>query len=344
MRLTVEDFRASDPPTDFAVPGLGIACGPINMLVGESFVSKSMVTFSAGLAVALGRPVWGRWDSVKGPWLHLDLEQGRRQTKNRILRMARGMGLQDEDLFDLVAQGDVAVDIFPDVRLDSHNATAIFTRLFEGFRLITIDSLRPIAGRVDENSSSIRNYLDVLAAASDVSRASAWLIHHTGKPEADPKKAPDRRHMARGSSGIRDALQTQLVATGEGWGRALVTHEKTRELRDTVQPFMLLTLDVEAEDDPSWGLVVECVDPVIDLGEGGGSGGSKDASPSPQDRLREVIRLSPGGVFAGPKAALQEACKLGTKPFENAVFVLTTTGELVREKHSSGLRWSLRGK
>jgi len=231
--LTADEFFAAETVESLPVPHLGIGPGPVTGVVGQTYAGKSITTCSLGISIATGKPLWGTWRVQQGVWLHTD-EQGRRQTKKLIHRLARGQGVSDEELRALIACGTIRIAILPDLRLTTDKATEHFRRLFEGVRMVTCDSLRPMLGGVDENSSQVRGYMDALSSASEASGATVTLIHHGGKTPVDGS-ARTRKEMSRGSSAIIDEFQTMLVLSKKkGDPVTLVSHEKDRALGGTV--------------------------------------------------------------------------------------------------------------
>jgi hypothetical protein len=224
-------------------------------------VGKTIVALALGMAIALGRPLWELWNVSRGPWLHLDYEQGRRHTKARIHRLARGFGVSDEELRELIEVGTVRIVVMPDLRLTTPNATDHFRRVFDGVRLVTCDSLRVMLGGIDENSSQVRALMSAISSASDATGAAVALIHHAGKTRTDGDRS--RKEMARGSSAIVDELQSMFVMSKKRDERVtLVTHEKDRELGgETVADFGLRIDDVATDNgDPKGALRVAYVD------------------------------------------------------------------------------------
>jgi Mn-dependent DtxR family transcriptional regulator len=257
--MTADEFFAVESAANLVVPALGICPGPPTGLVGQAYVGKTIVALAAGMAVALGRELWGTWRVQQGAWLHLDYEQGRRHTKARVRRLARAFGVSDDEVRALIATGIIRIAVHPELRLTTAKAADHYTRAFEGVRFVTCDSLRPMLGGVDENSSQVRAMLGVLSLASDRSGAAVALIHHGGKTPLQGERA--RKETPRGSSGIVDEFQSLFVMTKKkGDPVALVTHEKDRELGEPAADFGLRIDDVADERDPKWGLRVSHVD------------------------------------------------------------------------------------
>lgn len=247
--LDHDELYAPDPPADLLVPGLGICAGPCTGYFGQSFVGKSICTMALGLAVSLGLDLWGKWPVRRGPWVHLDYEQGRRRTKKIVQRLTAGLGLTLED-----TRGHLRAAIYPPVNLTTKDAVDHYARAFDGCAVATLDALRGLTPGIDENSSEIRDYMGVLRLASEKTGCVPLLNHNAGKPPPVGQRA--RKHEGRGSSGIFDECQTVLVATGSKGEPSLVTHEKDRELGRTVEDFFLRIFDVEVDGDPMGGIGV----------------------------------------------------------------------------------------
>ncbi|MDP9037369.1 MAG: AAA family ATPase [Myxococcota bacterium] len=282
--MTADEFFTAESAADLVVPSLGICPGPPTGLVGQAYVGKTITALSFGMSVALGKDLWGIWSVSQGPWLHMDYEQGRRHTKNRIHRLARGFGVSDEELRSLIADGAIRIAVMPDLRLGTEHAVDHYKRTFQGVRLVTCDSLRVMLGGVDENSSQVRSLISVLSVASDTTGAAVGLIHHGGKTPLDGERA--RKETPRGSSGIVDELQSLFVMTKKkGEAVALVTHEKDRELGEPVADFGLRIDDVPTDDgDLKGGLRVVHVDRDQVKGK------ARDDSEAKFSRVAESIR------------------------------------------------------
>lgn len=225
------DLWAPEPDAELVVPGLGIAPGPVHAVVGSWYTGKTLFLMSLGLAVASGRDAFGMWKVRRGRWVHFDYEMGRRHIKRYLQRLARGMHLHPDDL-----QDRVSVRSLPRLTLTTEGAADLFAEILDGAALVTIDPLRSAARGIDENSSEIRDPIDLIASVSEKTRCPVMLLHHAGKAT----EGAVRRDTGRGSSSINDAAQTKFVLTAKEKGAPiLVSHEKTRELTQTIPDFYL---------------------------------------------------------------------------------------------------------
>jgi hypothetical protein len=252
--LSDEEVFRKEAPSILVVPALGLAPGPPSGIFGQGYVGKTIIAMSLGLAVALGRPLWGLYSVRQGSYVHFDYEQGRRLTKIRIQRLAAGLGASKEDL-----AGRLKVAIYPRLNLTTPAAEDHYSRVLEGHTIAVIDALKGITPGIDENSSHIRDYLAALSRASERTGCALVLLHHAGKTPVAGERP--RKESGRGSSAIFDECQSVFVITAKKGEPALVSHEKDRELGMTVADFGLSIEDVPTDDgNPKGGLRVAHLD------------------------------------------------------------------------------------
>jgi len=306
-----DDLFSVEPKNEnLVVPELGIGAGPPIGFFGQGFVGKTIMSMALGMAVALGKQAWGRFAVRQGTWVHFDYEQGRRETKKRVQRLATGFGIGKEELRDRMK-----VAIYPSVNLTTTDAVKHYIEAMTGATIATIDALKGITPGVEENSSSMRDYMRILSVASEETGCAVILIHHAGK--TDPKKA--RKEMGRGSSAIYDECQSVFVVTGDKDEDKRVTHEKDRELGETAPEFGLRFEDIEDDmlsDD------AENVSPDL-CGTGRGLRVVVVSGVQEQQMDRIVRYLtSSGGAFQGSKSDLVKALEMNRSDFFKAIGTL----------------------
>jgi hypothetical protein len=282
--IDFDELFTPEPPSNLVIPGLGIGAGPANLYVGQAFLGKSLTVLSAGLCVAAGRRFLGVHTVRRGRWLHLDHEMGRRHVKRYIVRLMLGMGIDREEL-----RGNIAVSVYPRLNLTTADAADLYTRLFDGFDIVTADALKGLTPGVDENSSEIREYMRHLAHASEKTRAAVFLTHHAGKTPIGGKRP--RKESGRGSSAIFDEAQTWFTATGEKGEPVFVTHEKTRELATPVPNFGLRIEDVEINGDRLAGLRLVHLE-AEQLRDAAGPTGGDEKFEALKSSILEVVRTN----------------------------------------------------
>ncbi len=229
--IPFDELWTTEPDAELVIPALGIAPGPVHTVIGSWYTGKTLFLMSMGIAVASGKSLFGVWGTRRGRWVHFDYEMGRRHIKRYLQRLVRGMGVAPEDL-----RGQVSIRSLPQLNLTTDGASELYEEILTGASLVTIDPLRSAARGADENKSEFREHLDLIASVSEKARCPVVLLHHAGKPN----EGAERRHTGRGTSAIDDAAQTKFVLSAKKKGAPiLVSHEKTRELTQTLGDFYL---------------------------------------------------------------------------------------------------------
>ena len=315
------------PPADanLLVPGLGIAAGPPTLLIGQGYAGKSIACQSAGLSIAMGRPLWGVHACRRARFLHLDYEQGLRVTGRRWQRRARGAGIDPEDL-----RGWLDAAILPRLNLTSPEAVDAFAHLFDGFGAVMVDALKGSTPGVDENDSGIRDYMGVLSRASERTGCVVLLVHHAGKTPLAGSRP--RKEAARGSSGIFDECQTVFVMTAEKGQPAVVSHEKDRELGTTVPDFGLRIEDVAIDGNAKAGLRVVHMDRA-----------ELEASAEKElaRRVWSAVRaLAPNATTT----TIRERVNVSASDTISALRRLEVAGHLVASGNGAGTTWQISTK
>jgi hypothetical protein len=248
--LGVSDLATELPPIPWICEGIGLAPGAVSLVAGYGYSRKTMAMQSLGLSVAAGRPVWGVYGTRKGPFVHLDYEQGRRLTQERYQRLARGMGFELGEL----DPGSLRVACMPRLYLDAKEAFDELLELCDGAAFALVDSMRAAFPHADENSSEVRSYLDVLSRVSERTGCAFAVIHHARKPNA--QNGGTATHAIRGSSALFDACQSVYVFEGEKDTPTTVHHQKDRVRGVTLEPFGLTSVDLAGPSGGRWGLAV----------------------------------------------------------------------------------------
>jgi len=318
--LPHDDLWKQDPPEDLVVPGLGLCAGPPTGLFGQGYSGKSVAAFAMGMAIAIGKDVWGVYSAKEGRWVHLDYEQGKKRSKALVQRLAKGFGVDRRELTD---GGRFDIAIYPDVTLTSSRAVDAYARAMDGATICTADALKGMTPSVDENSSEMRDHMGVLRLASEKTGCMVVLIHHAGKTPQDG--ARPRKEAGRGSSAIFDECQSVFVLSGKKGEPTTVSHEKDRVTGLTVDDFGLLIRDVPTDDgNPRGGLQVVHLDPQ-QLGRNGGSDGERSFARKKQV-VKEAIAKNPG---VGGTGVVSQMLSMRKSDVADAVSQLVAEGEVV---------------
>lgn len=231
---TTTTLTAHLEPPVWLCESLQIGPGRPNGLVGYGGTGKSYIAMAFGLCVATGTPFLDH-PVAQGRVRWLSWEMGRPATLGRFRALANGMGLT-------VPDGHLEVSTHPSAYLTTEGIEAVLVEELQGWDLVVLDSLRRMVPGVDENSSQVSQYLDILTRVSEHTGCTFLVLHHSGKSPADgSKRSP--RESARGSSAITDALGAMWVVEGEGAGAPRVmTHARAHEAAEGECEPITLTL------------------------------------------------------------------------------------------------------
>lgn len=336
--LDIADLTGTLPPISWVCESLRLAPGACTMVAGYGYSRKTMALQSLGLSVAAGKSIWGVWSCRKGPFLHIDYEQGRRLTQERYQRLARGMGFELGDL----AKGQLRAAVLPRVYLDSEESFDGLARLSEGCTLVLVDSLRAAFPSVDENSSEVRNYLDMLMRVSEKTGAAFVVIHHARKPsQASPNVD---RYSIRGAGALYDACQSTFLFSGEKNEPTKVAHEKERVIGQTLEDFGLSSEDVPSPSNPRHGLLVRHLE-VEQMIEAASHRQQRRSGMTDDKTKTEIVDLfrQHGYSLSLSRRDIRSLSKISTKYFDTAWTALMAEGRLSRLNEAKGaFRWVMR--
>jgi hypothetical protein len=236
-----------EPPLEYLIEALGMTAGSgaPHMFAGYGFSGKTMAAQELALAFAAGRAPWGGLTATPRRVVHVDLEQGKRLTKRRYVRLAYAMNVQLADLEDRLV-----VAARPNLRLEAEHRDR-WLSIMRDRDLVIIDSWRAACPDVDENSSNVRATLDMLGSLSEETGCRALVIHHAKKPgEGDV----GGKFSIRGSSGFYDGSDAIYVFAAAKNEPIKVSCEKAREHGDLVDDLTIEIEDVDGEFGPKSGL------------------------------------------------------------------------------------------
>lgn len=281
--MSAADIFAPLDPVRWAVPGLKLGPGRVNLVAGYGYSGKTIIAQDLALSVAAGIPAWSEYSVRQGIAVHIDYEQGPRGTARRYQRLAYGRGLSPSDLEDRLQLASM-----PRTYLTSPEAEDALSRACDGATLAIIDSLRASTPDVDENESQVARYLHLLTRVSIATECTIVLIHHAGKGHAER----DAREVPRGSAGIYDACGTILTLRPLETSRTRieVTKVSVEASGATVDPFEVVISDV-ADEDTGYGYAGVRVDVEAVRSE---TPAAKLEAVA--DRLLDELRACPDGV------------------------------------------------
>jgi hypothetical protein len=189
--------------------GLTMAAGRPAALCGEPGSRKSWWAMALLLSAAFDQPFLGRF-----PWrpgglrcLYIDYEQGERVSRDRLARLAHGMGI--------AGLGDRLGYVFQPIedlgRKNLAGAKRELTALVDGYDLVAIDSLLDCNPNAEENRAEISDPLKLSTKVSESTGCGfLFLDHATSKPA----EGATRGSAQRGHSSKKGACSTLFVCSG----------------------------------------------------------------------------------------------------------------------------------
>jgi len=338
LLLDAVALAAPLPPLDFLLEELGLVAGggAPHLIAGYGFSGKTLACQAMLLSLAAGRPVWGQYRSRQTYRVaHVDLEQGNRLTRARYQRLARGMGVHLPQLGDSI----VAAVMPADLRL-TRACAARWRRIMAERDLVVVDSLRAAAAGSDENSSDVRQHLDLLGELADETGCRALVIVHARKPSQDSEGG---LYAIRGSSAIYDGADSVLLFGAAKGEPICVQHVKARSTGLLAPDLALVVEDVPVDteldpdaDDATPGLrvAVRGTELISEQRQKVAEKRRQDAAQRDAEALRKVLRGRPAGLSGRMLRSLSGVSRRG---FDAAVDVLGREIETVPGPRNSTL-------
>lgn len=209
-------------PVDLLVPEMDLGRGRPCGLVGAPNAGKNDAAQSLALAVASGRPAWGKVVARRGRVLHLTWDMGDYATILRYRRLANGMGCTFAEL-----AGNLEICDHPIATLCAADAEKAFVARCKGFDLVLVDNLRSAAPDGDENSSEFGRYVVLLGVIAARTHATVLYLHHTGK---------DGQGQGRGTGAIQAASGAIWRIEGRGDEPRHLTQERKHDNSNREHP------------------------------------------------------------------------------------------------------------
>lgn len=188
-----------EPPPEFLVDGLILKNEP-GLIIGDGGVFKTSAGLAIATAVAVGRPLFGRFEvNESGPVLFVSEEDGEGVLRDRLEAIARGHGWDPDKVLGRVHLLAKRGATFDEARwrdhlvAEAHRIGAVLA-VFDPFSRLT----RAAENSTDENKENI-------AFFSRLNRegVTVGVIHHAGK-KYEGKRKIDR---VRGASALNQAAR-----------------------------------------------------------------------------------------------------------------------------------------
>jgi hypothetical protein len=219
------ELWAELPPPNYLVPGLNLGPGAPNGVFAYSWGGKSIILQDWMLSIATGTLVLGQFSCKRGRIVHIDHEQGRRETIDRYQRLARARGITPA-----MVGNNIAFAALPPIYLCTPGAEDAYKRAADGAVAIYVDSLSAAQPGVKENETQFAEGLSMLGRVSEATGVTVIVAGHTGKGDLSNDKPDDGRSAPRGTSAIVAACGTAFQISGGKGKPKLVQLIKGRSL------------------------------------------------------------------------------------------------------------------
>jgi archaellum biogenesis ATPase FlaH len=187
-------------PKEYIIERLNISKGDLVLLVGTGSSGKTMLAQYFASCVSSGSKIFGKFATNKGNVIHVDQEFN--DYNKRYYRLANGLDLKELEIKVIRFNTRLDAKKFNNKNLSEQDVESYLEEKFSGSDFIIIDSLKACS-EADENSSDIRNVLDLLKKIAVKLNCAIMVIHHKGKGR-------DAKQSGRGHSSIYDACDVQI--------------------------------------------------------------------------------------------------------------------------------------
>lgn len=219
---TLADAYAPRPPVQYIVAGL-FPLPSLSIVYAPPGCFKTLFLADMAAAVAAGRP-WlpplpGKNDNaqratMQAPALWCDFDNGPRTMHERIEAVARARELPPDAPLYYVSMPSPWLDA------GDYIAVAAVGELIRryGAKVVMIDNLRDVSGKVDENSAEMGNVMSNFRRLAEETGAAVILVHHQRKQNSTAGRAGD---SLRGHSSIEAAIDLALLLEREEYADSI---------------------------------------------------------------------------------------------------------------------------
>lgn len=224
--LSFRDLRRNPPkPKEPLVHEGLIDRGDGVILGGVSGAGKSWMAFDLALSVATGGKWLGHFETEQGPVLYVDEEAGISSSWERIQMIAKGRGIEDDDI-------PFGIASMKGVKLDTQKGMAIIARALYQHRpaLVIFDALVRFHSGDENSTKDMAVFFDRAKALKETYDTAFMFLHHVRKPGKDDRW--DNADMFRGSSDVRGWPDSAfMIAPNENRDGVYFAHVKSRNHR-----------------------------------------------------------------------------------------------------------------
>src|SRR3989344_1331610 len=221
------------------------------MFFGNPMSYKSWCAIHAGLCIALGKPLFDKFETVKGKVLYLDNETDEREMQRRIKILSKGMNLtltEENELFSSFFYYN-PISMISDKGGNPTDVLVEISRFIKENKmdLVIVDSYREFISH-DENDSRLNSvFLNSIKKIIKGNDVSFVFIHHKGK-ENESSRLNNKMNKARGSSQIIASMRNMLSFSYKDNSLFEVEHVKSNLHKKEEKAFEIEAIWSESED------------------------------------------------------------------------------------------------
>lgn len=308
----------------------------INVYAGYGSSRKTMLCQYIALHIAYGKPLFGKFPVERCKVMHLDYEQGVNRTLRRYKRMANVSGIVlDDEWMKFSPAGQ-------NIKITDPSAEVELIKEIEGFNpgLVIIDSFKASTD-IDENSSKIREPIDMVAQVCRPRNCAAIIIHHARKPGVDETKTT--KCSIRGNGAIRDACDSTVLFHADSKNKiSIVEMDKMRDSEEDSTPFGIKIIDIPYGDNPKWGMNIQYIsnEQLVNIQSKEKELHEQETACQLHNRIREKFMSLPYMTFKGTKTELVKWLGIKSKTGFEIISNLISQCKIIMSKaNETSFRW-----
>jgi hypothetical protein len=228
--LTISELLESTPNLEWLVDQL-ISEFSVSILVSDSGVGKTFLSWDLAISLALGGPWLGIYNMKQGRVLIIDEENPQNVVNERWSKLLRGRNIKSEDL-----ESNVKMLSLKGINLSHANYIQAFDQLLDSYKpnLVIIDTLVRVHSGNENDAADMAKFFKPFKEWTTKYSCSFLFSHHKGKQGNFFGGSSNR---FRGSTEIQAFCDTHLdLKKIDDAGRIRVTQAKSR-CSTPVEPF-----------------------------------------------------------------------------------------------------------
>jgi hypothetical protein len=209
--------------------------GSIVLLAGKSASMKSFLSTLMAVCCMHDKDFLGKFETQKGIWIYFDEDNPLRLTKDRTLKVLRGLSVDVPENFKYISQSGLKLDIEDHVEL--------LEQIIREYRpsVVILDSLIKFLATTNENDSGeMDNIFNKLRRLAEIYNTTFLIIHHLRKSSSD-KRPSDSDEMIRGSTAIVNSCDVINIISRKSKSHPYLNIKQVKNRYDQeIDPFVVL--------------------------------------------------------------------------------------------------------